>query len=69
VGEPPDFRGKPSFCKKDTVKRRKEKEPVLVMMRFANLRENRDNGKRLGSRIALRLKFPTYYPPLGVTAP
>jgi hypothetical protein len=66
VGEPPVFRGKTLFCKKDTVKRRKEKERVLAMMRFANLRENRDSGKRLGSRIALRLKFPVYYPPFGV---
>jgi hypothetical protein len=65
-GEPPDFRAKPRFCKKDTVKRRKEKERVLVMMRFANLRENRDSGKRLGSRIVFRLKFPEYYPPCGV---
>jgi hypothetical protein len=46
---------------------RKEKERILVMMRFANLRENRDSGKRLGSRISLHLKFPVYYPPLGVT--
>ncbi len=38
---------------KDTVKRR----------RSNNDWENRDNGKRLGSRIALRLKFPAYYPP------
>jgi hypothetical protein len=62
------MQGKPRFCKKDTVKRRKEKERVLAMMRFANLRENRDSGKRLGSRIALRLKFPAYYPTLGVAA-
>jgi hypothetical protein len=41
VGEPPVFRGKPRFYKKDTVKRRKEKKRVLVMMRSANLRENR----------------------------
>jgi hypothetical protein len=41
AGEPPAFRGKPRFCKKDTVKRRKDKERVLAMMRFANLRENR----------------------------
>jgi hypothetical protein len=40
AGEPPAFRGKARFCKKDTVKRRKEKERVLVMMRFANLRQN-----------------------------
>ena len=66
VGEPPVFRGKPRFCKKDTVKRRKEKERLFAMMRFANLRENRDSGKRLGSRISLHLKFPVYYPPLGV---
>ena len=26
------------------------------------------NGKRLGSRIALRLKFPAYYPPLEAAA-
>jgi hypothetical protein len=26
------------------------------------------NGKRLGSRIVLRLKFPAYYPPLGAVA-
>ncbi len=62
-GEPPAFRGKPRFCEKDTVKRRKEKERLFTMMRFANLRENRDNGKRLGSRITHRLKFPSYYPP------
>jgi hypothetical protein len=61
------LQGKPRICKKDIVKRRKEKERVLVMMRFANLRENRVSGKRLGSRIALRLKFPVYYPPVGVT--
>ena len=38
---------------KETVKRR----------RSNNDWENRDNGKRLGSRIALFLKFPVYYPP------
>jgi hypothetical protein len=38
---------------KDTVKRR----------RSNNEWENRDNGKRLGSKIDLRLKFPVYYPP------
>jgi hypothetical protein len=68
AGVPPVFRGKTRFCKKDTVKQRKEKKKVLAMMRFANLRENRDSGKRLGSRITLHLKFPEYYPPLGVTA-
>jgi hypothetical protein len=26
------------------------------------------NGKRLGSRITLRLKFPAYYPPVGAAA-
>lgn len=29
---------------------------------------DRNNSKRLGSRIALRLKFPAYYPPLGAAA-
>jgi uncharacterized protein YcfJ len=38
---------------KETVKRR----------RSNNDWENRDNGKRLGSRIGLLLKFPAYYPP------
>jgi len=39
AGEPPAFRGKPRFCKKDTVKRRKEIERLFVTMRFANVRE------------------------------
>jgi hypothetical protein len=56
AGEPPAFRGKPRFCEKNTVKRRKEK----------NDERKQGNGKRLGSRIALRVKLPTYYPPLGV---
>ena len=34
---------------------------------MANLIEQ-SNGKRLGSRIALRLKFPAYYPPVGTSA-
>ena len=29
---------------------------------------DRNNGKRLGSRITLRLKFPAYYPPVGAAA-
>ena len=58
AGEPPAFRGKPRFCEKNTVKRRKEK----------NDERKQVNGKRLGSRIALRLKFPAYYPPLGAAA-
>ena len=36
-------------------------------MKCANLIEQ-SNGKRLGSRITLRLKFPAYYPPVGTSA-
>jgi hypothetical protein len=32
--------------RKDTVKRRRDKERLFVMIKFANLRENKDNGKR-----------------------
>ncbi len=58
AGEPPTFRGKPRFCEKNTVKRRKGR----------TMERKQVNGKRLGSRIALRLKFPAYYPPLGAAA-
>jgi hypothetical protein len=36
AGEPPAFRGKPRFCKKDTAKRRRDKERLFAMMKFAN---------------------------------
>jgi hypothetical protein len=42
--ELPAFRGKPRFCKKDTVNRRKEIERLFAMMRFANVREQ-SNGE------------------------
>jgi hypothetical protein len=54
AGEPPAFRGKPRFCKKDAAKRRRDKERLFAMMKFANanLREtettvNTGTGKRL----------------------
>jgi hypothetical protein len=49
TGEPPVFRGKPRFCEKDTVRRRKEKNDE---------RKQQTNGKPWRSRIALRLKPP-----------
>jgi hypothetical protein len=54
AGEPPAFRGKPRFCKKDTAKRRRDKERLFAMMKFANLREtetmvNAGTGKRLSA--------------------
>jgi hypothetical protein len=49
AGEPPAFRGKPRFCEKDTVKRRKEKNDE---------RKQQTNGKPWRSRIALLLKSP-----------
>jgi hypothetical protein len=45
----PAFRGKPRFCEKDTVKRRKEKNDE---------RKQQTNGKPWMSRITLRLKSP-----------
>ena len=48
AGEPPAFRGKPRFCEKNTVKRRKEK----------NDERKQGNGKTSGVKKALRLKFP-----------
>jgi hypothetical protein len=64
AGEPPAFRGKPRFCKKDTAKRRRDKERLFEMMKFANLRENRDNGKRWDWETDLRLlNVQTHYPP------
>ncbi len=55
AGEPPAFRGKPRFCKKDTVKRRRDKERLFAMMKFANLKEQ-SNGEPWRSRITLLLK-------------
>jgi hypothetical protein len=64
AGEPPAFRGKPRFCTKDTAKRRRDKERLFSMMKFANLRENRDNGKHWDWETALHLlNVQTYYPP------
>jgi hypothetical protein len=48
AGEPPAFRGKPRFCEKNTVKRRKE----------MNDERKQGNGKTSGVKKALRLKFP-----------
>jgi hypothetical protein len=63
AGEPPAFRGKPHFCKKDTAKRRRDKERLFAMMKFANLRET-DNGKRWDWETALHLlNTQTHYPP------
>jgi hypothetical protein len=50
AGEPPAFRGKPRFCERDTVKRRKEKN--------FDERKQQTNGKPWSSRITLRLKSP-----------
>ena len=53
-GEPPAFRGKPRFCEKNTVKRRKEK----------NDERKQGNGKLWDWETALRLlNAQTHYPP------
>ena len=49
AGEPPACRGKPRFCKKNTVKRRKE---------MNDERKQQTTGESWRSRIALRLKPP-----------
>ncbi len=51
-------------CNLHTTKRRRDKERLFAMMKFANLRENRDNGKCWDWETALRLlNVHTYYPP------
>jgi hypothetical protein len=54
AGEPPAFRGKPRFCEKDSVRRRKEKNDE---------KKQQTNGKPWRSRITLRLKPPDVLPP------
>ena len=59
-------RGKPRFRKKDTENEEGTNNGHL-RDEIANLIEQ-NNGKRLGSRITLPLKFPAYYPPVGTSA-
>ena len=44
------------------------KMQLLQKLRETQQQIDRNNGKRLGSRITLRLKFPAYYPPVGAAA-
>jgi hypothetical protein len=55
AGEPPAFSGKPLFCEKDTVKRRKDKKN--------DERKEQTNGKPWRSGISLLLKPPDVLSP------